>query len=277
MDFSDFKKSLAETRDRGDLIENELAARGNENQGASLAEEIFSRHQGKANPDSRQICAVLSGVLDVIASQGLQPTPAALFAAISTALSSQDIRKDIPTSTALFNLLDLILTRVSSPVIKSRAFGVIKVAVDLLANIDNTTEVHSNLKVAIIPPLAHLLAGTGPEDWVPVSRGFIIILASSFDQRPRVRKKAQSGLVDILSSFQSSSALLSNASDSILKQAQLVLTMPRATAEAASMAPSKKRRQAEEAITSSVLDALHLMGALKHIISLVTGMLICDG
>lgn len=271
MDFSDFRKSLAETGDEVGRVETDFAAPQVDHQGTSLAEEIFIRHKGKMNTESRQICAVLSGVLDVIASQGLQPTPTALFAATSTALLSQDVGKDISTAAALFNLLEIISTRISSSVIKSRAVGVIKVAVALLESMDTSTEVYSKIRVAIVPPLAQLLVAVGPEDWVGISRAFAIVLSASFDPKPRVRKKAQTALVDILSSFQSSSALLSPASDTILKQAQQVLRKPQDTAEAASTAPSKKRRQAEEAITSSVLDALHFMGALKHIISLLTG------
>jgi ribosomal RNA-processing protein 12 len=34
----------------------------------------------------RQVCAVLQAVLDVVAAQGLQPTPTAIFAAVMSSL-----------------------------------------------------------------------------------------------------------------------------------------------------------------------------------------------
>jgi hypothetical protein len=64
---------------------------------------------------------------------------------------------------------------------------------------------------------------------------------------------------------------LAPASEAVLKLSQRVLPGPQAAAQAAAAAPSKKRQQAEEAITASVADALHLMGALKHCISLLSG------
>ena len=46
-----------------------------------------------------------------------------------------------------------------------------------------------------------------------------------------------------------------------------------ATAQAAATAPSKKRQEAELAITTAVADALHLIGALKQSIGLMSGTL----
>ena len=46
--------------------------------------------------------------------------------------------------------------------------------------------------------------------------------------------------------------------------------MPEAAAHAAAAAPSKKRQQAEEAIAAAVADALHLLGALKQWLPLLS-------
>ena len=111
----------------------------------------------------------------------------------------------------------------------------------------------------------------GPTDWPALSRGFGLVLTTCLDHQPKLRKKAQSGLVDILAALQTMPTALAPASEAVLKLSQKVLPGPQAAAQAAAAAPSKKRQQAEEAITRAVADALHLMGALKHCISLLSG------
>lgn len=97
----------------------------------------------------------------------------------------------------------------------------------------------------------------------------------SLDGRAKVRRTAQSAISDILAGLQSSHAALVQASDSVLKLSQHVLPGPEAAAHAAASAPGKKRQQAEEAIAAAVADALHLLGALKLWIALLTGACFC--
>ena len=75
----------------------------------------------------------------------------------------------------------------------------------------------------------------------------------------------------MLAGLQPSPAALAQASESVLKLCQRVLPGPEAAAHAAAAAASKKRQQAEEAIAAAVADALHLLGALKQWIALLSG------
>ena len=91
------------------------------------------------------------------------------------------------------------------------------------------------------------------------------------DSRAKVRRAAQSAVGDVLAGLQPSPAALAQASESVLKLCQRVLPGPEAAAHAAAAATSKKRQQAEEAIAAAVADALHLLGALKQWIALLSG------
>ena len=96
------------------------------------------------------------------------------------------------------------------------------------------------------------------------------------DARAKVRRAAQWAIRDVLAGLQSAGPALSLASDAVLKLCRRVLPGPEAAAHAAAAAPSKKRQQAEEAIAAAVADALHLLGALKLWIALVSGVHMCS-
>lgn len=51
----------------------------------------------------------------------------------------------------------------------------------------------------------------------------------------------------------------------------MVLPGPEAAARAAATAPNKKRKEAEAGIADAVSKALHMLGSLKQIVSLVAG------
>lgn len=78
------------------VLETELAARlslGAMDEGEmGVVAELRSRHGHSAQPESQQVLAVLTAVLEVIAAEGLQPTPTALFAAVMSALEREDTR-----------------------------------------------------------------------------------------------------------------------------------------------------------------------------------------
>ena len=52
---------------------------------------------------------------------------------------------------------------------------------------------------------------------------------------------------------------------------QIVLPGPEAAARAAAAAPAKKRNEAEAAIADAVSKALHILGSLKQMVSLLAG------
>lgn len=96
-----------------------------------------------------------------------------------------------------------------------------------------------------------------------------------------MRRAAQSAVGDVLAGLQAAPAGLGQASEGVLKLCQRVLPGPEAAAHAAAAAPSKKRQQAEEAIAAAVADALHLLGALKQWLPLLSSewswcMVVCS-
>ena len=58
-----------------------------------------------------QVCAVLQAVLDVVASQGLQPTPTVIFAAVMSSL-------DRPATQASAEVLLYFSNRANSPQVR---------------------------------------------------------------------------------------------------------------------------------------------------------------
>ena len=53
-----------------------------------VAGEVYARHAHSQQPESQQLCAALSAILEVIEAQGMQPSPTALFAAIMVSLEN---------------------------------------------------------------------------------------------------------------------------------------------------------------------------------------------
>jgi len=60
----------------------------------SLPDEIMRRHAGKPGAESRALVGVLGAVLDAVRSRGLDPSPAALFAALMAALDGPRALED---------------------------------------------------------------------------------------------------------------------------------------------------------------------------------------
>ena len=264
MDLSSLKATL-EARDElppATLLSSDFS-------GPSVADEIFARHRNSTQPESQQLCIILASVLEVIAAEGLQPTPTALFAALMSSLQRPETTSNPEVSTAMCNVLSRVLDRVPTSVLRSRA---VQSAQVLVAIIDNTG-CKGPVAKAALPCLCHLLAAMGPSDWPAMSRGFGLVLNGCLDHQPKLRKKSQFGLVNILAALQSVPTALTPASEAVLKLSQRVLPGPQAAAQAAATAPSKKRQEAELAITTAVADALHLIGALKQSIGLMSGTL----
>ena len=63
--------------------------------------------------------------------------------------------------------------------------------------------------------LGYITAAVNPTEWAPALRPFTLLLRYSTDARPKVRKRAQYGLVDVLAALQGSPAL-QGASDAVL-------------------------------------------------------------
>ena len=78
----------------------------------SVAAEIYDRHKRSSQPESRQVCAVLGAILEVVAAERLQPTPTTLFAAVMSSLAKGETQETAEVSTSLlFVLSNRVLRR----------------------------------------------------------------------------------------------------------------------------------------------------------------------
>lgn len=260
MDLSDLQHSLG-ARD----VHARFADPSEPQDDGGLVAEIMGRHGRSIQPESKQICLILNAVLEVIKAEGLQPTPTALFAALLASLGQPAARDSNEVTAAMCRVMAAVLDRVPNGVLRLRFTSASKLLVSVL----ETRGSDGALARAVLPCLCQVLAALNPADWPAAARPFALVLDTCLDARPKLRKKAQAGLVDVLACLQTAPVALLPASEAVLKVCQRVLPAPEAAARAAAAASSKKRQDAETAITRAVADALHLLGLLKQSIFLL--------
>ena len=71
---------------------------------------------------------------------------------------------------------------------------------------------------AVLPCLASVLTAVDPANWPAAVRPFTALLQHCADPRPKVRRRAQTGLVDVLAALQRSPSL-PDASSAVLQGA----------------------------------------------------------
>ena len=81
---------------------------------------------------------------------------------------------------------------------------------------------------AALPCLSHVLAALDPADWPSATQPFTLLLRFCIDARPKVRRRAQSGLVDVLAAVQRTVAI-DNASALVLKGASTPTSLGKGT------------------------------------------------
>ena len=122
-----------------------------------------------------------------------------------------------------------------------------------------------------------LVASVPRSKWHPgVGPGFALILRFCADARPKVRKRAQRGVGEVLEAFAGAGAgsagavNLGRASDTIAEACKNVMTAPAQLATQASEAKGKKARaEVQEKLQRALTETLHLLGALKQWLALL--------
>ncbi|KAK9818389.1 hypothetical protein WJX72_011834 [[Myrmecia] bisecta] len=183
-----------------------------------------------------------------------------------SSLEQPATQSSLEVVTPMCTLLGMVLSRVPDAVLRSKFAPSSQIMCTIC---EQQHEEAATLKAAL-HCLSQITAALDPHDWPAAARPFTTLLSFCTDSRPKVRKRAQSGLVDVLAAIQSTPAL-AQASDAIVRVCQVVLPGPEAAARAAAAASNKRRHEAEGAIAKAVADALHLLGALKQTIQLLTG------
>jgi ribosomal RNA-processing protein 12 len=244
-----------------------VAAHNGEEEDANIFTDLLARHQNSRQPESVQLCIVASAVVDVVRSEGLRPTPTALFAALMSSLERPETIADAGVAAAMCTLLSSVLARVPNAMLK----GKFAPSSRLLSSVLEARGEETTVAKPALACLCQVLAALNPADWPSAALPFATVLTACLDRRPKLRKKAHSGLAEVLAGLQPAPSALAEASDAVLKLCQRVLPGPEAAARAAAAAPSKKRQQAEDAIALAVTDALHLLGAIKLCLPLLSG------
>ncbi|DBA66455.1 TPA: hypothetical protein ACH3X2_002431 [Trebouxia sp. C0005] len=231
-----------------------------------VAGEIYAKHRNSTQPESHQVCAILGAVLEVVQAEGLQPTPTTLFAALMSSLEKSETQASAQVAGAMCTVLASVLGRVPAQILRSR----FNASVQIMQSIVGQNDQQAGTLRAALACLSYITAAVNPTEWAPALRPFTLLLRYSTDARPKVRKRAQYSLVDVLAALQGTPAL-QGASDAVLKVCEIILPGPEAAARAAAAASNKKRNEAEAAIADAVSRALHMLGSLKQIVALLAG------
>lgn len=219
-------------------------------QDVGLANEIFSRHRNSNQPQSQQLCAILAAVLEVLQAQELAPTPTALYAALMSSLEKSETTKNsevtlveskpiitlvqalsqfavanvhywsnpwlrcsLQVTAAMCHLLSIVLGRVPNSVLRSKFAA----SVQLTASVVESKVQETPVVKPALACLCQILAAVNINDWLAAAPSFNLLLNFALDTRPKVRKAAQSGLVDVLAGLQPHPAVLAQASDAVVK------------------------------------------------------------
>lgn len=111
------------------------------------------------------------------------------------------------------HLLSLVLARVPNSVLRSKFAP----SVAVLARVVEAKAGQAQVVKPALACLCTMLAAVSAADWLAAAPPFNSVLGFCVDQRPKVRKTAQAGLVDVLAGMQASQQLLAQASEAVLK------------------------------------------------------------
>jgi len=271
MDLSDLRNSLS-YKDNVDITAKVLAGEGGcVDADVNLAADILQRHRNSTQQDSKQLCLILSAVLETLEQSKIQPTPAALFASLVSTLQKKEA---VGVSASVCIALSMIMPQVPVAIMRKKCIECSKIFFDII----NSHADSPKLAKPALGCLAQAVAATGPTDWTALSPSFHLLLGRLLDPHPKVRKKAQSGVVSVFAALQDPllSPCLADASKDLLIFTKNVLGAPEKAAQQAANSSNKERRKAEEVIQSAVSDSLRLMACLRQIIHLIPGMVFVE-
>ncbi|CAG9462050.1 unnamed protein product [Pedinophyceae sp. YPF-701] len=237
-----------------------MGAGGTEEDG--LAGYIMQRHGRSRQPESVQLVAMTRAVVQVTRARGLEPSPTAMFSAVVGLLEKPESRANGETLAAIVHLLSLTLERVPNGVVRERAADV---AHSLVAVGKAAAECPPVLRHVVASSAQVAAAAVAHEDTWQTCAGSLFpqLLHQCLDARPKIRKRAQAGLVEVLAGARGRPTHKS-VSATVVERAHHVLEEPEKAAVRAAEAPSKRRAEVEEALTQTVADALHFLGALEQ-------------
>eukprot|EP00854_Cymbomonas_tetramitiformis_P011983 gene11983-14157_t len=134
----------------------------------NIITQLLSKHTNASQPESQQVVAVLRALQEVLESQGMNPSPTAVFAAIMTPLSQPEVHK-------------------RSSVEYETVIQVMKALLVALAA--STSPLRAALKCS-----GCVLRVVTADQWDKTEAFFCEVLKMCSDHRPKVRKQASAAI-----------------------------------------------------------------------------------
>jgi ribosomal RNA-processing protein 12 len=218
---------------------------------------VMARFRNSQQPEHKHLCAVVAAMAEVLREQSLTPSPTAYFAA---AMSSLDRQTKSPSrneavTTALCTFLALALPKTPVSVRRSKSDAILKLLVKLLT----TEEANAATVKAGLSCVENVLVAADKSNWLALAPSFNLLLHHCLDARPKVRKRAQGCIVEVLTNLHGTHAL-TTASDSV------VSLFERSLATVSKSLSGGKSEMAQSSNTTGAVEVLHMLGALKQLL-----------
>jgi ribosomal RNA-processing protein 12 len=227
----------------------------------SLEERLSKIRDQPKLQNQQQTQVVLSAIEDTLRSQSSEFTPTAYFAALLSLLARQVSPTGIAskeTATAVIYLLDLVTPHVPAPLLRSKFTEILTSLAPALT--------HADAEAPLLRPsigcLESLLLVQDARAWeLPASqisprRAVAGLLNIAVDHRPKVRKRAQDALANVLSHPPPSPSLDHPAADMC---AETALKMLKDVADAAAKTKRHKGHRDAQNNDPGLMHALHLI------------------
>ncbi|OQO13040.1 hypothetical protein B0A48_02504 [Cryoendolithus antarcticus] len=237
----------------------------------SLKERLDKIRSSPKLQNQQQTAVVLNAIEDTLRSQNSEPSPTSYFAALLSLLGqyiSQEkgiVNKEVAYSVVY--LLDLVTSHVPGPLLRSKFPQILASLAPALTHVD----AEAPLLRASVGCLESLLIAQDSQAWAqpqsPSSpRGAMGgLLALALDPRPKVRKRAQEALGDVLRQPPPSPSLDHPAADMCAE------TALRALQSQAEEASTKKRKHKSKTEPQHEPGLMHALQLVKSVASAENG------
>ena len=233
--------------------------------------ELWDRHCRSRQPESKATCAVLEAVADILQQEGIAPSPTAVFAATMSSLERADTSMPAEQMSAMLTVLATALEHAPSAPVLSRLPATAKVLMSAgRAGQESPPALRGVVRCIGLLVATLRAAPTAQavlENWEHCAKPFAAISNLCVDRRPKVRKQAAASVGEALRALRDTPAA-DPAGRAFAVVAVKSLRAPgKAARELADMHGAAGAKAAEQRAQAAAAESLHLLGALKRILS----------
>eukprot|EP01018_Ginkgo_biloba_P036851 Gb_09813 [translate_table: standard] len=246
-----------------DINEPNISNNEEDDEEEDLQKIVMKRFKKSGAPEHRHLCALVGAMAQLLKDQDLPSVPTAYFAATMTSL---DRHTDDPhVTTALCTFLSIVLTKMPSSVLSSKATE----ALNVLVGLHGEEGLGAGTIKATMKCMACLLTAADSSNWGPIAPSFKMLLNYSIDKRPKVRRCGQLCLEQVLRSFQGTVA-----SGKASRAVQALFDQYLSLASNSNSFGDKKRAQVDPVVINEQLEVLHILNTLTLILPLLCGKVV---